>query len=168
MLGDISPHKAAKTAKGRAKIASWLKFLENRTAQQDPGDPMAATTHMARGKSSVLPICANDQFAAGEQRELAVVLQPRVPLVRLEDGRPFGADLPVAAPGVAKRGQGWPKATAGGGASVASGLEGASWPVFCGQVRAEGPLRELGSQPQGWPYPRRSRANYRLGLSVLL
>ena len=41
MLGDISPHKAAKTAKGRAKIASWLKFLENRTAQQDPGDPMA-------------------------------------------------------------------------------------------------------------------------------
>ena len=41
MLGDISPRKAAKTAKGRAKIASWLKFLENRTAQQDPGDPMA-------------------------------------------------------------------------------------------------------------------------------
>ena len=41
MLGDISPHKAAKTAEGRAKIASWLKFLENRTAQQDPGDPMA-------------------------------------------------------------------------------------------------------------------------------
>jgi hypothetical protein len=33
MLGDISPRKAAKTAKGRAKIASWLKFLENRTAQ---------------------------------------------------------------------------------------------------------------------------------------
>ena len=46
----------------------------------------------------------------------------------------------MAAPGVAKRGQGWPEATAGGGASVASGLEGASWPVFCGQVRAEGPL----------------------------
>ena len=41
MLGNISPRKAAKTAKGRAKIASWLKFLENRTAQQDPGDPMA-------------------------------------------------------------------------------------------------------------------------------
>jgi hypothetical protein len=41
MLGDISPRKAAKTAKGRAKIASWLKFLENRAAQQDPGDPMA-------------------------------------------------------------------------------------------------------------------------------
>ena len=41
MLGDISPRQAAKTAKGRAKIASWLKFLENRSAQQDPGDPMA-------------------------------------------------------------------------------------------------------------------------------
>jgi hypothetical protein len=41
MLGDISPRKAAKTAKGRAKIASWLKFLENRTAQQDPGTAMA-------------------------------------------------------------------------------------------------------------------------------
>ena len=41
MLGDISPRKAAKTAKGRGKIVSWLKFLENRTAQQDPGDPMA-------------------------------------------------------------------------------------------------------------------------------
>jgi hypothetical protein len=40
-LGDISPRKAAKTAKGRAKIAAWLKFLENRAAQQDPGDPMA-------------------------------------------------------------------------------------------------------------------------------
>jgi hypothetical protein len=41
MLGDISPRQAAKTVKGRANIASWLKFLENRTAQQDPGDPMA-------------------------------------------------------------------------------------------------------------------------------
>jgi hypothetical protein len=41
MLGGISPRKAAKTAKGRAKIASWLKFLENRTAQQDPGNAMA-------------------------------------------------------------------------------------------------------------------------------
>jgi hypothetical protein len=41
MLGDISPRQAAKTAKGRAKIVSWLKFLENRTAQHDPDDPMA-------------------------------------------------------------------------------------------------------------------------------
>ena len=69
-----------------------------------------------------------------------LVLPAAVPLVRLEDGRPFGADLPMAAPGVAKRGQGWPEATAGGGASVASGLEGASRLVFCGQVRAEGPF----------------------------
>jgi hypothetical protein len=41
MLGNVSPRKAAKTAKGRVKIASWLKFLENRAAQQDPGNPMA-------------------------------------------------------------------------------------------------------------------------------
>ena len=68
------------------------------------------------------------------------MLPEGVPLVRLEDGRPFGADLPLTAPGVVKRGQGWPGATAGGGASAASGLEGASWPVFCGQVWAEGPL----------------------------
>jgi hypothetical protein len=48
-----------------------------------------------------------------------------------------------------KRGQGWPKATAGGGASAASGLEGASGPVFCWQVRAEGPYWKWGSQPVG-------------------
>jgi hypothetical protein len=39
-LGNISPRKAAKTAKGREKIASWLKLIENRAAHQDPGDPM--------------------------------------------------------------------------------------------------------------------------------
>ena len=39
-LGDISPRKAARTPKGREKIASWLKLIENRAAQQDSGDPM--------------------------------------------------------------------------------------------------------------------------------
>lgn len=39
-LGDISPRRAAKTAKGREKIASWLKLIENHTAKQDPNDPM--------------------------------------------------------------------------------------------------------------------------------
>ena len=91
------------------------------------------------------------------------MLPEGVPLVRLEDGRPFGADLPMAVPGVAKRGQGWPKATAGGGASVASGLEGASWPVVCGQVRAVGPLGIGEVSPAGWPYARLGRVYYRLG-----
>ena len=39
-LGNISPRNAAKTAKGREKIASWLKLIENRAARQGPGDPM--------------------------------------------------------------------------------------------------------------------------------
>ena len=39
-LGNISPRTAAKTAKGREKIASWLKLIENRAARQGPGDPM--------------------------------------------------------------------------------------------------------------------------------
>jgi hypothetical protein len=37
----VSERKAATTAKGRTKIVSWLKFLENRTAQQDSGNAMA-------------------------------------------------------------------------------------------------------------------------------
>jgi hypothetical protein len=42
MLGDVTPRVAARTAKGREKIAAWLKYLENRTHQQrDPNDPMA-------------------------------------------------------------------------------------------------------------------------------
>ena len=39
-LDNISPRTAAKTAKGREKIASWLKLIENRAARQGPGDPM--------------------------------------------------------------------------------------------------------------------------------
>ena len=42
MLGDITPRAAAKTAKGRVKLIEWLKYLENRSAQQpDQSDPMA-------------------------------------------------------------------------------------------------------------------------------
>jgi hypothetical protein len=42
MLGDISPRAAVHSTIGRQKVAEWLKFLENRSANQsDPADPMA-------------------------------------------------------------------------------------------------------------------------------
>ena len=42
MLGHITPRAAAKTAKERAKLIEWLKYIENRSAQQpDHSDPMA-------------------------------------------------------------------------------------------------------------------------------
>ncbi len=42
MLGGISPRAAIKTEKGRAKVAEWLKYLENRSAGHcDPTDPIA-------------------------------------------------------------------------------------------------------------------------------
>jgi hypothetical protein len=41
-LGNISPRKAAKSKKGRDKLVTWLKRLENQTAGHDPDDPMAS------------------------------------------------------------------------------------------------------------------------------
>lgn len=42
MLGDVTPRKAIRSAAGRNKVVSWLKFLENRSApRNDPTDPMA-------------------------------------------------------------------------------------------------------------------------------
>lgn len=41
-LGGKSPRQAAKTAKGREKVAAWLKSLENHAAHREPGDPMAS------------------------------------------------------------------------------------------------------------------------------
>lgn len=41
MLGNKTPRQAAKSAKGREKVAEWLKFLENGAAKQDDGSPMA-------------------------------------------------------------------------------------------------------------------------------
>jgi hypothetical protein len=41
MLGDISPREAARTPAGRDKVAAWLKYLENRSANRDPADPIA-------------------------------------------------------------------------------------------------------------------------------
>lgn len=42
MLGNRSPRQAARTAAGREKLVTWLKFLENRSGSQtDPTDPMA-------------------------------------------------------------------------------------------------------------------------------
>lgn len=40
-LGNASPRKAVKTAKGREKVIAWLKMLENHSAQQPASDPMA-------------------------------------------------------------------------------------------------------------------------------
>jgi hypothetical protein len=40
-LGNTTPRKAAKTAKGRGRVIAWLKMLENHSAQQPAGDPMA-------------------------------------------------------------------------------------------------------------------------------
>lgn len=40
-LDGLTPVKAAKTAKGREKVVAWLKTLENHTARQRQGDPMA-------------------------------------------------------------------------------------------------------------------------------
>jgi len=41
MLGNIRPCDAAKTADGRDKLVAWLKYLENRSAEHDPSEPMA-------------------------------------------------------------------------------------------------------------------------------
>lgn len=42
MLGNKTPRQAAKSAVGRQKVADWLKYLENQSANQpDPSDPMA-------------------------------------------------------------------------------------------------------------------------------
>ncbi|WP_217570856.1 hypothetical protein [Mesorhizobium sp. GbtcB19] len=42
MLGNKTPRQAAKTTAGRRKVADWLKYLENQTANQpDPAHPMA-------------------------------------------------------------------------------------------------------------------------------
>jgi hypothetical protein len=41
MLGNMTPVAAAKTAKGRGKLVDWLKLLENHSARQPAGDPIA-------------------------------------------------------------------------------------------------------------------------------
>jgi hypothetical protein len=42
MLGDVSPRTASRSAKGRERIAAWLKHLENRSHHAgDRSDPMA-------------------------------------------------------------------------------------------------------------------------------
>jgi len=40
-LGNVTPREAAKTAQGRDKLIDWLKLLENHSAKQPAGDPMA-------------------------------------------------------------------------------------------------------------------------------
>jgi hypothetical protein len=41
-LGNRSPRQAVKTAKGREKVAAWLKMLENHAAHRPAGDPMGS------------------------------------------------------------------------------------------------------------------------------
>ena len=41
-LGNISPRRAARSAKGREKLVAWLKLLENHAAKHEPADPMAS------------------------------------------------------------------------------------------------------------------------------
>lgn len=42
-LGNCSPRASLKTAKGRAKVAEWLKYLENQTRRHHaPDDPLGA------------------------------------------------------------------------------------------------------------------------------
>ncbi len=41
MLGNMTPRRAAKSAKGREKLVAWLKFLENGAARYGGGSPMA-------------------------------------------------------------------------------------------------------------------------------
>ena len=41
MLGDISPRTAIESKKGREKVASWVKTLENHMARIPSDDPMA-------------------------------------------------------------------------------------------------------------------------------
>ena len=41
MLDDATPREAARSESGRARVAQWLKYLENRAGSAGPTDPMA-------------------------------------------------------------------------------------------------------------------------------
>jgi hypothetical protein len=41
MLGNITPRRAARSAKGREKLVAWLKLAENSAARPSGGSPMA-------------------------------------------------------------------------------------------------------------------------------
>src|SRR3954469_2055836 len=43
MLGDLSPRSASRSAKGREKIAVWLKHMENRSRHADDRNAPMAT-----------------------------------------------------------------------------------------------------------------------------
>lgn len=44
MLGNLTPREAAESAKGRKKLAEWLKFIENRSGQH-PNDEVPMATY---------------------------------------------------------------------------------------------------------------------------
>ena len=41
-LGNVSPRKAARTARGRERVIAWLKKLENHSARRGSDDPMSS------------------------------------------------------------------------------------------------------------------------------
>jgi hypothetical protein len=41
MLGNMTPRRAAKSAKGREKLVTWIKLLENGAAKLGNGSPLA-------------------------------------------------------------------------------------------------------------------------------
>ena len=41
-LGHKAPRALARTKAGRAKVADWLKYIENGSAKSGAGDPMAS------------------------------------------------------------------------------------------------------------------------------
>ena len=41
ILGNMTPRRPAKSAKGREKLVAWLKLLENGAAHHDSGSSMA-------------------------------------------------------------------------------------------------------------------------------
>jgi hypothetical protein len=53
MLGDASPHAAARSAQGRRNLAAWLKHVENRSRNApEPNDPMGRpTTSLGYGEN---------------------------------------------------------------------------------------------------------------------
>ena len=62
-LGNQTPRKAVKTAKGRKKVIAWLKMLENQSAQQRPEE--APTTSRGCGENSALATSGGDRIEAG-------------------------------------------------------------------------------------------------------
>ena len=67
-LGGKSPRAAAKTAKGRERVAAWLKTLENHSASARPGTRSASMTSAGCGGNSGSRLCDGEAAPVGSQR----------------------------------------------------------------------------------------------------